>query len=112
MSVTTDAVLESLERFEDPYFTGKNLVERKAVKRLEITGDLVSLDVELGYPAAGIEAQLKQGIESIVKSVDGVDAVELKLSWGIEANKTQNNMPSMHRIKNIIGSCFWERRCW
>ena len=102
MSVSTGAVLNALKSFPDPYMPKPDLVARGAIKDLHVDGGKVSFVVVLGYPAAGIQEQLINDIKACVMAVDGVDAVELSLDWGIVANKTQNNMESMYRIKNIV----------
>ena len=102
MSVNKEAVLSALGQFRDPYLPDLGLVERGAVKNLAIEGGKVSFQVLLGYPAESLKARLLQQLESLVQSVPGVESVNIDLQWGIQASKTQNNMPSMHRIKNII----------
>jgi len=101
MSISTDTVLAALQAFKDDY-RDDSLVDRGGVKGLEINGSSVSLSVHLGYPARGKSAAIEQQIRDLLLALDGIDAVELTLEWGIEANKTQNNMPSLHKVKNIV----------
>ena len=101
MSVTTDTVLNALKAFVDPY-RSDNLVDRGGVKGLEITGHKVELGIHLGYPARGLQKDIEQQVTELVLAIDGVDELDLSLEWGIEANKTQNNMQSMHKVKNIV----------
>lgn len=102
MNITAEKVLQCLQHFKDPYRSDKNLVERNAIKNLQIDGGKVSFDVELGYPAAGIKDALIAELKSLVESIAGVSSVAINLQWAIVAGATQNNMPSMHRIRNII----------
>ena len=101
MSVTTDTVLDSLKAFVDPY-RSDNLVDRGGVKGLEIKGQKVELAIHLGYPARGLQKDIEQQLSERVLSIDGIEEIDLMLEWGIEANKTQNNMQSMHKVKNIV----------
>ncbi len=101
MSVNTDAVLKALQAFQDPY-RSDSLVDRGGIKALEVTGDKVTLSVHMGYPAKGIKAAIEAQLNEIVLGIDGVSSLDLTVEWGIEANKTQNNMPSMHKVKNIV----------
>ena len=66
MAVSTGAVLNALKNFPDPYLPKPDLVARGAIKNIEVQGAKVSFEVHLGYPAAGIEAQLKQDISNNV----------------------------------------------
>lgn len=102
MSVSSGAVLNALKNFPDPYLPKPDLVARGAIENLQVNGAKVSFNVSLGYPAEGIKQQLIQDIKACVLEVAGVSEVEVELDWGIVANKTQNNMQSMYRIKNII----------
>ena len=102
MSVSTDAVYQALKGFVDPYWSEQDLPSRKAIRDIQINGNEISIDIALGYPAAGIELKLKADISERIKSIDGVSTVIVTIDWAIEASTTQNNMPSMHRVKNII----------
>ncbi|MCK5880915.1 MAG: iron-sulfur cluster carrier protein ApbC [Sinobacterium sp.] len=101
MAVSTDTVLSALQAFKDPY-RSDSLVDRGGIKTLEVSGSQLTLAVHLGYPAMGLKAELEAQLKEIVLAVEGIDSVSLSLEWGIEANKTQNNMPSMHKVKNIV----------
>jgi ATP-binding protein involved in chromosome partitioning len=102
MNVTTDAIEAALQQFTDPYWPEKDLVKRRAIKDLVIEGGKVSFRVVLGYAAAGKASEIINGIKARVQSVPGVSAVDVKLEWGVIANKTQNNMKSMESVRNII----------
>jgi ATP-binding protein involved in chromosome partitioning len=102
MSISKEAVLTALKGFKDPYLPSLDLVERDAVKKLLIDGDKVSLEIALGYPAVSMKQEIIGQLKALVTSVPGVKEVHIDLQWGIAASKTQKNMPSMHRIKNII----------
>jgi ATP-binding protein involved in chromosome partitioning len=102
MSVTKEAVMASLQQFQDPYLPTLNLVDRNAISNVTIDGGKVSVQVQLGYPAASIKASLIEQLQTLVSAVAGVESVTVDVQWGIAPSKTQKNMPSMHRIKNII----------
>ncbi|CAA0100434.1 Iron-sulfur cluster carrier protein [BD1-7 clade bacterium] len=102
MSVSTGAVLNVLKTYEDPYFTTQDLVARGAIKHLDIDVNTVKFTVELGYPAATIENQIKADLKALVEGIEGIDHCEITLDWAIVANRTQRDMPSMYRVKNIV----------
>jgi ATP-binding protein involved in chromosome partitioning len=101
MAVSTDSVLLALQAFKDPY-RSDSLVDRGGIKALEIVAGKLSLNVHMGYPARGIKAEIEAQLRDILAKVEGIDTLDLSVDWGIEANKTQNNMPSMHKVKNIV----------
>ncbi len=102
MSVTAETVLQALKAYKDPYYQEQDLVDRGAIEKLEVAGGSVSFEVLLGYPAAGIKDQIINDLKSLVEAIDGVESVSINIDWGIVACTTQNNMPSLHRIKNVI----------
>ncbi|HEY9032459.1 MAG TPA: iron-sulfur cluster carrier protein ApbC [Pseudomonadales bacterium] len=102
MAVSRESVLAALATFHDPYCDEQDLVARKAVKNVVIDGGKVSVDIALGYPAAGIREQLVQQLREQILSLDGVSEAVVNLEWGIVAAMTQNNMRSMNQVKNII----------
>ena len=58
MAVEQQAILNALQSVLDPN-TGKDFVTTKGLKNLLISGDDVSFDVELGYPAKSQIAGLR-----------------------------------------------------
>lgn len=102
MSTATAAQVEqALEKYIDPHL-GKNLVEAKAIKNIEIQGEKVLVDIELGYPFASVGDTMVTAIADLVESLQGVMTSEIKLHSKIIANKTQHNLKSMENVKNII----------
>jgi ATP-binding protein involved in chromosome partitioning len=102
MPVSKDAVYEALKFYCDPYFSGQSLVARKAIIDIQVDGKQVTIAVALGYPARGISEKIKAEITALVQKLDADLEVDVQLDWAITAAKTQNNMPSMHKVKNII----------
>ena len=101
MAVTSDAVLQVLRGWKDPYVKA-DLVSRGAIHNLVVNGSTVHFDVQLGYPAAGLQDKILSEIRELVMGIEGVTDTQIQLQWAISASRTQNNMRSMHRIKNII----------
>jgi ATP-binding protein involved in chromosome partitioning len=51
MAITVEQATEALKRVIDPN-TGKDLVSTRSARNVRVDGGDVSVDVELGYPAA------------------------------------------------------------
>lgn len=102
MAVLAKQIENAIKHYCDPYYPEKDLISRKAVKALKVDGGNVAVRIALGYPAAGVQAQIKSGIEEQIKSVPGVDCVDIELEWGIVANKTQPGIDRVPNIKNVI----------
>ena len=58
--ISTSALLEAVGNILDPH-TKSTLEESKAITASNIEGDTVSLEITLGYPAAGWQASGQAG---------------------------------------------------
>ncbi len=102
MSAVSQLQVEThLKEYVDPYL-GKDLVTAGAIKNISVDGDRVSVDVELGFPAQGYEAQLRQALSDKVSTIGGVAGVTVNVSSKIAAHKVQQGIKPMQNIKNII----------
>jgi ATP-binding protein involved in chromosome partitioning len=101
MSITMDAVKAALSQVLDPN-TGKDLVAGKSAKNIQINGNDVAFDVELGYPAESqLDAICKAATEA-VRAIDGVAAVDVNVYSKIVAHAAQRGVKLMSNVKNII----------
>lgn len=90
-----------LSTINDPYMD-KSLVESKSVKNIEVDGNKVSIEIELGYPAAGIKDALATEVSEKVKSETNADSVDVTVGWKIVSRSVQKNLNPIDSIKNII----------
>lgn len=102
MSVTKEAVLAALKQYQDPNLPGLNLVDRDAVSNIVIHNDNVSCDISWGYPAQSQKAIIDKALTELLLAIPNVASAVIHLQWAVTPSKTQNNMPSLHRVKNII----------
>ena len=79
MAVTEQALLSALSSVLDPH-TGKDFVSTRAVSNLQIHGDDVAFDVEMGYPAQSLHAALRSAFIAAAKSVAGVGNVSVNIT--------------------------------
>ncbi|AZZ93599.1 iron-sulfur cluster carrier protein ApbC [Hahella sp. KA22] len=100
-SIDRSAVEAAIKGYKDPYLK-EDLFAIEAIKSLDIQGDTVKLEVELGYPAAGVAGGLKQIVGLAIEDVDGVERAEVNVSWKILPHQAQRNLQSIKDVKNII----------
>ncbi len=64
----------------------------------ELSDSAAIIELQLGFPAKGIEADLEEGIRGLVR----VDKVELSVTTRITAHGVQRNLKPLANVKNII----------
>ncbi len=101
MSVTVEAVQAVLSAVIDPN-TGKDLISSKSAKNIRIEGNVVSLDVELGYPANSQIEPIRQAVNNAIRGVAGVIAVNANVHAKIVAHAVQRGVKVMPNGKNIV----------
>ncbi len=100
MSLTQDNVTAALRQVIDPN-TGKDLVSGRCVKNVKVSGSDVSLDVELGYPAAS-QIDLIRGLAIDALKKAGFGNVSANVQMKIVAHAVQRGLKVMPSVKNII----------
>ena len=101
MAVEQQAILNALQSVLDPN-TGKDFVATHALKNLQISGDDVSFDIELGYPAKSQIAGLRKSLIAAVKGVAGVGNVSVNVTVKIASHSVQRGVQLLPHVKNII----------
>src|SRR5690606_24759366 len=94
-------VEQAVQTYIDPYLH-QNLIELNAVKKIDIENGRVRVEVRLGYPADGLKGAIRQILTHAIEDLDGVEQVEIDVSWEVVAHRAQKNMKSMDGVKNII----------
>ena len=101
MAVEQQAILSSLQGVLDPN-TGNDFVSTKALKNLQVSGDDVSFDVELGYPAKSQIAGLRKSLIAAARGVAGVGNVSVNVTVKIASHSVQRGVQLLPNVKNII----------
>ena len=101
MTVTVQAIQDAIQSVIDPN-TGKDFVSTKAMKNLAVSGDNVSFDVELGYPAKSQFEGLRSALIAAAKSVAGVGNVSVNVTSNILAHAVQRGVQLLPGVKNIV----------
>ena len=101
MAVTMDAVQAALKGLIDPN-TQKDFLTSKEVKNINVDGDTVSLEIELGYPANSQLNAIRNLVVGAVKAVPGVAHVNANVSYKIVAHAVQGTLKPLKGVKNIV----------
>ena len=96
-----DALISQLKQYQDPLL-GQDLVSARALKRVCVEGRKAVLDIELGFPVTGIEADMKAAIQDTVLALPEIDRVEVNISWNIAAHAVQPGQTALKGVKNVI----------
>ena len=100
MAITREALLAALDSHIDPLI-GRGLAAAGAVKSAEFKSGRASVELELGFPAAGHLQTLAAAVTKIVTDTFGMDC-ELRIGWNIQSHAVQKNLKPMPEIRNII----------
>ena len=101
MSITIDAVKAALTTVIDPN-TGKDLQTSKSARNIQLDGNDVAFDVELGYPAKSQIDGIRKAAIAAVRGIDGVGNVSVNVYSKIVAHAAQRGVKLMSNVKNII----------
>jgi ATP-binding protein involved in chromosome partitioning len=99
--LTQDAVKEAIKAYIEPHLE-KDLVTAKAVKGVELDGGKVKLAIELGFPAKGCLDDIESAVTEQIKTLPGVDSVEVAITMKVVAHSVQKALKPIDNIKNII----------
>ncbi|GGI54651.1 iron-sulfur cluster carrier protein ApbC [Oxalicibacterium solurbis] len=101
MSITIEAVKAALSGVIDPN-TGKDLISSRSAKNIQINGDNVLFDVELGYPAKSQIDGIRKAAVEAVRGVEGAGSVTANVYSEIVAHSVQRGVKLKSNVKNII----------
>src|SRR6202041_2610487 len=94
-------IREKLGTYTDPYL-GQTLGEAKAVRSVTVHGDLVAIELVLGFPCADYVAEMAGALRSHLGSALGSARLELNLSAQITAHAVQRTLKPLGSVKNIV----------
>jgi ATP-binding protein involved in chromosome partitioning len=99
--VTKAEIETTLAKFHDPYLD-RDLISTKSVHRIDIQAQQITIDIVLGYPAAGISEAMISQLTLLLKPLCGDVALSMNVSSKIEAHVGQRGLKGLANIKNII----------
>jgi ATP-binding protein involved in chromosome partitioning len=101
MSLTVEDVKAALALIVDPNTT-KDFISSKSVKNLKVDNGVISLDVELGYPAKSQVDGIRSTIETALAALPGAVSVAASVTFKIIPHTVQRGVKLMPNVKNII----------
>jgi ATP-binding protein involved in chromosome partitioning len=100
MPLTDSQIQDALRKLVDPN-TGKDFVASRAVRNLKLSGDDVSLEIELGYPGKSQHEPIRRQVTQALKGA-GAAGVSVKVSSKVVSHAVQRGVKLVPGIKNII----------
>ena len=91
MAITEIDIQNTLKTLIDPN-TGKDFITSKSAKNILISGNNVSLDIVLGYPAKSVMNDVQTLVETHLKAQKGVENVTVNIGSRIVAHKAQQGV--------------------
>src|SRR5690554_2304878 len=100
MTLTVEQVQGILETLVDTE-AGVSLLKAGKVQRLEVANNVVSLDLQLGYPVQSRHKELQDWLESQLRAA-GAREVDLNISSEVTAHAAQSGLKLLPGVRNII----------
>ncbi|MGC2458810.1 MAG: iron-sulfur cluster carrier protein ApbC [Gallionellaceae bacterium] len=102
MSFTEADVQSALKQLTDPN-TKKDFVSGKSVKNVKVTGNDISLDILLGYPARSVLEEIRAMVENQLRgALPGVAKIAVNVSSKVVPHAVQRGVKLVDGVKNII----------
>ena len=101
MPVTEADIHAKLASVVDPSL-GKDLVAAKSVKKVQLSGNDVSVDIVLGYPAKSQHAALRKLIGDALATVPGIGRVNVNVTQKVSTHAVQRGVKLVPGVKNIV----------
>jgi ATP-binding protein involved in chromosome partitioning len=101
MAFTEADVQTQLKSLIDPNTT-RDFVAGKSIKKIQVAGNDVTLDVVLGYPAKTQYEIIKKQIADHLRGLPDMGRVTINISHKIIAHAVQRGVKLMPAVKNII----------
>jgi ATP-binding protein involved in chromosome partitioning len=101
MAINEGDVHARLRALVDPN-TGKDFVSGKAVKKVRIEDNDVSVDVQLGYPAKSQHEKQRRLITEALQALPGVGRIGVNVTQKITSHGVQRGVKLVAGVKNII----------
>ena len=101
MTIDEAKIRELLGTLIDPT-TGKDYLTGKAVKNVAVSGDAVTVDIVLGYPAKSVLESVRAQVEDALKRLSGVGRASVSTGWKIVPHAVQGAVKLIPGVRNIV----------
>ena len=101
MTINEQTIQTALKSVIDPN-TGKDFVSSKEAKNIRVSGNDVSLDIELGYPAKSQLDGLRAAVIGALKTVPGIGNISANVYCKVVTHAVQRGVKLIPGVKNII----------
>lgn len=92
----------ALKQWIDPYLQ-TDLITAECMRRVHVDQSIASVEIELGYPAAGFREEMTQNLRQLIKTaVPELQQINIDIRWRIAAHASQSKAPPMRRVSNLI----------
>ena len=85
----------------DPH-SGTDLVAGGAVRGVGVSGNDVSVDIQLGYPALSVQADLAESVKRALEADPGIAHAAVSVSSRVHAHVVQEGLTPLPNVKNIL----------
>ena len=100
MSLSEAQVQDALRKLVDPN-TGKDFVTTRSARNIKVSGDAVSVELELGYPGKSQHEPIRRQVIQALKQA-GAGNVTVSVASKVVAHAVQRGVKLVPGIKNII----------
>jgi ATP-binding protein involved in chromosome partitioning len=98
-TITEEAVLQALRRVQDPDLK-RDIVSLGFVKKVEIDGSSVAVEVELTTPACPVKEELRSECEAAIRDLGGVKEVLVEMTARVR--DTMDDVELIPGVRNVI----------
>ncbi len=101
MPVSELQIQTALKEITDPN-TEKDFIATKSARNIKVSGNDVSLDVELGYPARTQIELIRKMVQTKLAAIPGIGKIAVNVASKIVSHSVQRGVKLVPEVKNII----------
>jgi ATP-binding protein involved in chromosome partitioning len=101
VAITEAQVQELLKQTIDPT-TGKDYVSSKEIRKVEVSGADIAVDVVLGYPAKSQLAAVRKQLEEALRTLPGAGNIQINVDFKIVSHAVQGGVQLVPGVRNVI----------
>src|SRR5213593_2692856 len=101
MAITEADVQATVRSLVDPN-TGRDFAAAKAVRKVQVDGSNVAVELMLGYPAKSQHQALRKLVQNQLAALPGVGKVTVTIGHKIASHAVQRGVKLISGVKNII----------